>query len=246
LPEVFGRYVQVVDSVPARRRCFAVFGRVAEELRVELDGDERVVRGGQDAPTMDRLMTLFDGAEMFLSGIAHQAAIDLDLARMKEAVTHVRGQLRSPEAREVLARFEGILATYEPVATPALRGSPGASADQVRAFLQLLEDREYEELSRTTLALGFPARSRRAVQLMRRRIDGLLTRAPFKQIFNLGAQSVTAATQVPVPDSEAAHALLNSGYLPPTFMIDEAMVQAARRWRDAEPEFIPFPGHRTR
>jgi hypothetical protein len=241
LPEILQRYVKVVESMPARTRCFAVLGRVAEELRIDLDGTDRVARGGLDGETMDRVLTLFDGFEMFLSGIEHKAAVDLDLARLKEAAGHVRGRLRNPEGREVLARFEGILATYQPLATPALRASPGASADQVRAFIQLLEDREYDELARTTLELGLPARSRRAVQVMRRRIDGLLTRAPFKQAFNLGAQTITAATQVPVPDSEAAHALLGAGYLPPTFMIDEAMAEAAKRWRDAAPKFIPFP-----
>jgi hypothetical protein len=70
-------------------------------------------------------------------------------------------------------------------------------------------------------------------------IDRIVGSRAFKPLFNMGSRTITAATQVPVPDSDAARALLTSGYLPPALVLDGAMAEAARRWREAQPDFIP-------
>jgi len=109
-----------------------------------------------------------------------------------------------------------------------------------KGFLRLLEDREYAELSGNALELGVPVRVRRAVQLMRRLMEDITSRPPFKQLFNLSTRGITAAIHgVPVPDADS-FAFLSSEYLPPVIPLGEGMSEAARRWRTSATEFIPF------
>ena len=125
---------------------------------------------------------------------------------------------------------------------PTLKCIPQASTNQAKAFRRLLEDREYAELSSNALELGLPVRFRRAGQLMRRAIEAIVSRPLFKPVFNLGVRYVTVATAVPLPDSGVVQVLVKSEYLPPAIPLAQAMADAAARWKDADSEFIPFPG----
>jgi hypothetical protein len=243
MPDPIKKYIRTVDRLPARQRCFSVLAPVANELGFELDGEDRRVRRSTDQDLVDVAIELFDGFELFLSGIEHKSAIDLDVVALRRATSVVRGKLSGSEGREVLARLEGVLNTYQPSSIPTLRNVSLATPEQAKGFLRLLEDREYAELSGNTLDLGIPARFGRAVQIMRRIMEDIVSRPPFKQLFNLGTRTITAATHgVPIPDSDAIQALLSSEYLPPAIPLADAMSEAAKRWKRSAIEFIPFPG----
>jgi hypothetical protein len=242
MPDPIKKYIRMVDRLPARQRCFNVLAPVASELGLELDGPDRRVRTAIAPDLRDVAIELFDGCELFLSGIEHKSAIDLDIVALRRSVGVVRGRLRGTEGREVLARLEGILNTYQTVSIPTLRSASHATPELAKGFLRLLEDREYAELSGSALELGIPVRVRRAVQLMKRLMEDITSRPPFKQLFNLGARGITAATHgVPVPDADS-FAFPSSEYLPPAIALADVMSEAAKRWRASATEFIPFPG----
>ena len=123
MPDPIKKYIRMVDRLPARETCFNVLAPVASELGLELDGEDRRVRAAIDRDLGDFPIELFDGFELFLSGIEHRAAIDLDIAALRRSVGVVRGQLRGSEGREVLARLEGVLNTYQTVLIPTLRSA---------------------------------------------------------------------------------------------------------------------------
>lgn len=83
-------------------------------------------------------------------------------------------------------------------------------------FGQLVEDETYCYMSTSAHSLGLPSEAARALQVLRRLAEDLISRRPFKQVFRVGTRTVETVTHVPLPDSGAMAELVGAGtYLPP-------------------------------
>lgn len=243
-PSPLDKYIRGVDAAPARRQATAFLGPVAQEIGLRLDENafrkvegERFVRAAALTERKDDLlgaqMAVFDGVETLALGIQHSAAVDLDIGKLLLASRCLRAFLQNPYGRETLARLEGILATYEATTVPAIGAISRAPQGLVNDFIELIQDREYAELSEAAVGLGMPLRMKRSGQIMRRVARRIVASARFKPVFNLSAQALKAATKAPVPSADDVSGLLSSGYLPPALELEDRFAEAARRWKES-------------
>jgi hypothetical protein len=236
LPGFMQRHVEIVDSSRAFSRAMALLAPVFKEFGVTeaTEGMARLSRG-----TPREVLVLYQEFPTFVRGLEHKTEIAIDFAAMKEATRVLRGLARSHRARIALAQLEGVFNTYEDLEVPMIEAIPRATEAHDENFRRLLEDYEYAELSAEAHNLGVGALSRRAAQLMRRTAMSVVSRTPFREIFNLGTKVITVWTKAPMPDSETVSRLLRSSYMPPIVRTKDAYRRAERAWETDAPEFIP-------
>jgi hypothetical protein len=250
-PSPFDKYIRGIDAAPARRRATAFLGPVAEEIGLRADENAfrtvsgerftRAVIGDKGGELEYAEMTVLDGVETLALGIEHSAAVDLDIENLIAASRRLRAFLLDPYGRETLARLEGILATYEATSMPAIGSVPRAPRRLISDFVELIEDREYAELSEAAVGLGIPLRMKRAGQIMRRLASRIVGRERFRFGFNvtstavkLGAKIASLSSADWLPKADDVSGLFSAGYLPPALRLDERFAEAARRWKAGE------------
>lgn len=255
VPQELRKHVRGLDAEEARayRRAAALLRPVTEEFGrgygecgrlaspedlsqpskrsvTSLSGYKRLPQ-----PLEEAIVDLFFSMPVFFLGLDEQMQVDLNASMLRDTLRLIRCETRGQTARIVLASLEGIFNTYRQNAVNGLTAS-AASTDLVDCFLALVEDREYQELSAYASELGIPERAKRALVLIKRGCKSILLRKPFRQLFTLGTRAIETATQIPLPDSEAAEQLLCKGYLPPFVPVSSAIKEAVRAWERNNPD----------
>ena len=241
VPGPLKKRVRLLDTTKERQQGDALFCPVAEEFSIKLSHGGLSFQANTFEDHGEAFANIYFALEPLLIGINHEVEIDIDLAHVLQSVRAVRSQSRNPAARGILATLEGILGSYRAEFVPGLRAIPDSRSALVEAFVNLVEDQQYRDLSRNANWLGVPERSKRAITLMKRNVSALLRKRPFKQIFSFGSEAIEMATQIPIPGSEDAESLLATGFLPPIIDIRSPLARAVENWKAADTELIPPP-----
>jgi hypothetical protein len=181
------------------------------------------------------------GLYPLLLGIRHKTQVDLDMFTLRDAVERLRALSRSPDCRGTLSLVSGILATYQRTHVDSISIKSGASRELALAFTDFVSDETYRHLSQSAHQLGWPRRLSHAINDIGRHARELLNKRIFQNALDLTAQSFTAATCIPAPDSDFFSAFGSDGYLPPSVPIRQAVENARRRWLHAKPDIILPP-----
>ncbi|MFX1265828.1 MAG: hypothetical protein ACFFH0_10650, partial [Promethearchaeota archaeon] len=169
---------------------------------------------------LDSLLTLNMSLQSFLLALNIGAQVDVDYDDLAFCVRSVRQHSNNPKTRSYLAIVEGLLSTYEKASVDCLQLKSDNTNDNVKLFLELIEEESYKQLSMFNYQLGFPKLRAYIMQKIKKSIETVTTKSPFKEILNIGSRGILASTNIPVPDSEMASMLLKKKYLPPIFSIE--------------------------
>ena len=244
LPAILKRRIKIVDK---KLRTLRMDRALREPICKEF-GLRRLPPGGTSftfdrplsKPVEDAVCCLEFDWYPFMLGLEHGLQIDVDVARMREAAMLLRGHAKDGASRAVLATMAGILAPYEPAQTGVIEMVPTESDELVQTFRVLAEDETYRAISKEFHKIGFPSRLRerllRIVTLSKR----LVRKREFKNTVTLGTKTISAATQVPLPDGELGERLLRKQYLPPTMSLAPALRKAKDAWEKSGREFSPL------
>ncbi len=237
LPEVLKRRVQLIDDSSAFQHTKALLNPISEEFEVVLDEHGALVGNKRLPKSLDRALTyLFFELSTYLLGMQYQLQVDIDLERFQKSIKIIKDSARNPDGRAVLAALLGILRTYRKQDLAALAALPDAKSELVELFSQLIEDQTYIENCANAYGIGFPGRLKRCLVLIRRGCESIVSRKPFKQMFNLGSRAVEAATCVPMPNSEVTERLLKRDFLPPMVKIRPIITDAIKMWEKTNPD----------
>ena len=149
-----------------------------------------------------------------------------------------RNVIKSSEGRARVAILQGLMASYQHIESPCLIAVPTASEKIVEHFQRLSNDIHYLELSKNAMQLGYLEKSKRSIELMKRKTADLLKNKYFRKSFNQSAKAISLATQVHVPETEVAESLLTRGYLPPIISLYDSLSSATKLWEQHSPELI--------
>ena len=241
LDPLLSRRVKTVPCEPVLKKAQGLLAPVTEEYSVRFDGSG-FSSETRDKKVYEALCTMYFEFLEYLLGMEYHTQIDIRLHDLWNAVSTIRGHCRSPRSRSVLAALEGLLRVYVPIDCDALVATPAASAEMVRLFGELVEDADYLRASKTAHRLGLPKKVARSLVLLRRRVETIVKSRRFGQLFTLGTKAVTAATKVPMPDSQAAVEILAPGFLPPVVSQRDALEAGLSSWERVGSDPLYPPG----
>jgi hypothetical protein len=184
----------------------------------------------------------------FMLGLEYNLQIDVDVTRMREAAILLRRHAKDRATRAVLATIAGILAPYVPMDTGVIETIPMESDELIQTFRALVEDETYRAISKEFHGIGFPVRLRQGLSRISTLAKRLVRNRKFKSIVTVSTKTITAATQVPLPDGELAERLLRKQYLPPTLSLASALEKARQAWERSGSEFsaLDFRGQQDK
>lgn len=240
LPIALKAKFTLVDTTDCRQEAFSFLAPIAHEHGLEIFPSGGIGRKGVPPPEIGHaFVDLYSCLGTLIVGFRHQLYVDIDRDRLLGAATYLRSVSKSFESRANLAALEGILRLYQAHNLPGLVSAVHHRPELMEQFSNLLQDQRYQELSRSAARIGIPGRLQRTIELMRRSAQALLANETLKQVFKLGSKVVTAATRVPLPDTDFAESLLAKRYLPPLISLYQTNLRARRAWVEANPSPIP-------
>ncbi len=243
VPQALKDRVGWTNSIPYMQKSLDYLSPAFDELRIVTDGRAYWVDKEKSSPEdYDNLHWLADIAsdlEKLFLAIDERLQLDINLISLKSSLLQIRNTLLGTEARARIAVLQGIVGSYEIVNSPAMVAVPSAPELVVEQFQRLASDSRYIELSKNALQLGYLEKSKRSIEVMRRKITDLLSNKLFSKSFNQGAKAISLATQVHVPETEVAESFLTKGYLPPVISLIEPLSAATELWESHSPEFVP-------
>lgn len=244
LPPILRRRIKIIDK---GLRILKMDRALREPICKEF-GLKRRLPGGHvitferslPKPIENAVLCLEAKWYLFMLGLEHGLQIDIDASGMRKAALLLRRHAKDSPTRAVLATMAGILAPYGPKQTGVIEMVPAESGELVQTFLALVEDEMYRAISKEFYSIGFPSRLREGLSRIATLSKRLVRKREFKNIITMGTKTVTAATQIPLPDGELGERLLRKNYLPPTLSLAPALEKAKDAWRRSRCEFSPL------
>jgi hypothetical protein len=236
------RVVQVDKRGICRQRVDSLFAPIAEELGMEphnstaLSFRKQDKNLPQDKNLLEAAATVYFSLYPFLIGMEHGLQVDIDLQGVIQSLKTLRENLRSGDARVTAAILLGVFQTYRTVPIPALIFESAAPEQLLKLFEDFVRDETYRHLSMEAHKLGLPTKAKRAINLMGRYVHKLFQRPTVRQIADLSSKGISVVTQLPIPNSDMADALLRKGFLPPIVSLGSAMRRSWLFWSNANPE----------
>lgn len=230
------RVVQVDKRGICGQRVVSLFAPIAEELGMEPHNHTGLSLRKQDKNLLEAAVTVYFSLYTFLIGMEHGLQVDIDLQGVIQSLKTLRENLRSGDARATAAILLGVFQTYRTVSIPALIFESAAPEQLLKLFEDFVRDETYRHLSMEAHKLGLPTKAKRAINLMGRYVQNLFQRPTVRQIADLSSKGLSVATQIPIPNSDMADALLRKGFLPPIVSLGSAMRRSWLFWSNANPE----------
>lgn len=180
----------------------------------------------------------------FLLGLEYGLQIDVDIPGLRNAVKLLRNQALDPQARGTLATFAGLLSTYKRHKVGVIEMVSVKGDELVEVFKAFLEDETYRSMSKEFHCLGFPSRLKARLSRIGTLSKRLVRKRAFKNVLNVGTKAITAATQVPLPESELVEQLLRKKYMPPIVSLRRAIDKAFDDWTKSGCELVKLKGYK--
>ncbi len=243
VPQALKERVGWINSIPYNQKSLDYLAPAFDELKIATNGSTYWIDKENSLPedndNLHWLANINGNLEKLFLAIDERLQLDINLISMQSSLLQIRNILRGSEARARIAVLQGIIRSYEVINSPAMVAIPSASEVVVEHFQRLVCDSQYIELSENALQLGYAGKSKRSIEVMRRKVTDLLSNRLFSKSFNQGAKTISLATQVHVPETEVAESFLSRGYLPPVISLIEPLSYATKLWELHSPEFVP-------
>lgn len=232
VPQALRRRVKFVDQYEALKLANSILLPVFDEFSIEYDGLALSYRKppGKANIIYDAIPTVCFSLREFLLGLRHRLQIDIDVNRLKKAVSIIRRGSRNPEGRANMSVLEGILGCYTPVTIGGLNMVPQASKEHTESFISFLEDATFEELSKESFGLGLPSYFKKSAIRIKQLVRKIVSNERFRPMVNAASKPITIATGVPLPDAELVKTIIPSPYLPPIISLQPALEEARIVW----------------
>jgi hypothetical protein len=241
-PDAFQQRIKKVDRKQRSvQKALAIMDPVLKEFSIECRKLSHMVLPPSTQPEIGvAAIRVTNTLQRFLLGLEYQLQVEIDLQATRESLDLLLNHTSTPQSRSHLATLQGILSHYEPTAitTVEVKGTP--PGELLQHFARFVEDEHYRNFSGGSRLFGFPTRLERALVLVRRFAEKLVTQSPFKQMLDIGSESIKAATGIPLPDSELGRSLLKNQFLPPVISLREPSARAFALWEELKPPFIPL------
>jgi hypothetical protein len=247
LPKAIRKRVRLLDeNGHIQRKCDALFAEIADELHLELGGRAVGIPeiGSTDAHTA--VAGLYLEFYPYLVALEYEMELSARVTDWAEQADGIRGAIKNPEARAVLAAISGLSRTYHRIESEHALVRSDAHPRLVEHFEELVEDQAYKHLSEHTRLLGIPAKLEFAKSRMGSVLRSLLEKPLGRELLSAGSRVVTAATKVPLPDAGSFSRVLTKSYLPPVVSFSDTVRRAKAAWKQARPDFVPLPGYEYR
>lgn len=210
-PDIQKRIILVDEKLECALQCAAIMQPIDDEF-AHLEQRQPGFMQGEEYLALRRFPTFLYN---LLIGVKHHCEIVASPLSMRLAIGAMRKHLRSPQASAHVAILANVFASYRPLTLDSLVIRPSAAEEAVRLFREFAEDEEYQLASRCRYGLGFPKKAKRMCSLFVRHVRKLFERPAVKGAFDLSAQGLELAGEVPVPSSEQWAQLVGKEYLPP-------------------------------
>jgi hypothetical protein len=202
------------------------FGLTPEDVDRRMPSTKRL--SDEAAKSLETLILYL--SEFFL-GLRQKCQIDIPLPTIRTALTQLREECRSSEARAHLAVLLGVFASYRPVTVDSLVLRACTRKENIELFAEFVDDEYYRELARYSHGLGWPLRFERSLKSLKRAVRRCLSVSPFRKLVDLSSRGLSTATQLPLPDSDFAASLFQEGYLPPIVSLRAPILRAVADWQ---------------
>lgn len=224
--------VRVLDqNLQVDKELEAFLKPMFDEFGLEsLGGEIRGVHGTLPEPVARAFTYLFPALYDLFLAARHQVQIDIDLARLKQAVDVLRAHCQSADARAHFSALSGVLNTYQPLSVPSLFVPHAGAEEQERRFKYLVEDLEYRNLSEAAALLGIPDDARRALRLMKRALAAVIRTPILRWGAKAAVKQVTASNKLSELGSDLGELLTPQKYLPPIVSLRDAYGRALEEW----------------
>lgn len=250
LPPILRRRIKIIDKgLRTLRMDRALREPICKEFglkRLDPGGSAITFERHLSKPVEDAICCLEFEWYLFMLGLEYGLQIDVGVARMRKAALLLRSHAKDNAARAVLATMAGILAPYGPTKAGVIEMVPVESGELIQAFRALVEDETYRAMSKEFHSIGFPSRLREGLSRIGTLSKRLVRKREFKNIVTMGTKTITAATQIPLPDGELGERLLRKNYLPPTLSFAPALNKAKKAWERSNCEFSPLKNLRPK
>lgn len=239
LPDSLRNRIKIIDkkrSVLNSSNLF--FAPIAEDFGLKV-GAWSLTRMREIPESVElAVVNLYFNMYAFFLGVEHHLQIDIDIQLIKKSIEILREQARNPECRAGLAILTGVFNCYVPTNVNSIILKPTSSDRLVELFVEFVQDEVYRQISCSYHDLGYPDRLKRSLTVIGRLSKKLVTKAPFKQLIDVSSKIITAASSLPIPDSEFGESLVRKKYLPPIVPVRQAMERAREAWEKAETALI--------
>lgn len=198
--------------------------RLLEPLGAELGltferGAVGMSSGRRIDPRTSAALAVHMDLPILLDGIRYRSMVDVNIKRLRRSVRRLRLDCKDPINRSHMSALEPVVSAYT-IDVPGIRVVPGRHNELVSNLRDFVDDVEYEHLSHDYFRLGIPSLCRQAVLRIRPALRRFLASRRCTAVLGYATSVLKAATRLELPDSAAAAALFEQGYLPP--LVDTA------------------------
>jgi hypothetical protein len=179
----------------------------------------------------DALSHLHSSLYFFLLGLYYDLQIDFDINTIMSSILTIKKYAKDPLSRLNLSTLLGIFSSYELVEVGTIITTSNASDDLIQIFDEFVHDQQYRELSFNFHELGHPMRIKKSIHEIGQLSRILISKRSFKPLINFTAKLISAATKIPITDSELGESLLSKKYLPSVISLYVPLSQAHERWK---------------
>ena len=189
------------------------------------------IKNAKDQKLFAQLILAINYSYHLALGIEYQSQVDLPFCSFLRALDALRVAVRDPTAATNLAFVTAIVQTYCPHAVGAVEFLHStASEQQVRSYLEFVEDEEYRQYAEAKHELGFSQRVSHAFTRLWQLSKRLASRRELRPIIAYTSKIVAVSTGAPEPPDDAAAALIAPGYMPPIVRTSGLLFRAQDRW----------------
>jgi len=232
LPDGFADSIRVVDP---KGQTLAEVEKFLEpvlaEIPVEfaLGGFLHRSSRNQDPVVVDAIAMLRNSLARFVVGIRERLHVEIDVLALKQSLEVLDKRLQTPTARLVVARFSGLLQTYDQVEVDSVQFKTSVEKERVAQFLELIALPAYRELSGELGVLGIPGKTKQAVTKIKKLTKWLQLHA--KQVLKIVAVPVAIVSFGKVKLQDVADLVKDSPYFPVLTSFKSARAAAVARFR---------------
>lgn len=240
LPTPFKERINIIDKKNSiLEKALSLSSSILNEFGLKLDGYSAIrIEKKINNELEHALINVHSAIYPFLLGIEHRLQIELDIDSVRNSISIIRNHCKNKKLIPTLVTFLGVFSTYQKQNLDSIAMKSVAPERLTDIFGKFIDDVYYKQMSSEFRSIGFPTLLEKSKINIARISKKIFQKPLFKQFINLTTKTISAATQVPLPDSELGEALITKNYFPPTIDLSKAIDKAKKSWEKAGPDYI--------
>jgi hypothetical protein len=230
LPDIFKNHIKLIDKK-------GKIAKLAQELFMPLYDEFDITTDGVGTITYKKLpgreeyfslvsIYMYD----FILGLKYNLQVDLKLNEMLNIVDGLLQVSRDRNSRAILSTIRGLFNYYELQSIYSIAPNFSTEKELVENFNILLDDVEYQLLSKENYLLGIPSKIVRAKKDIKRITRKIVSNKKFRACYKLSSIAIQASTKIPPPTFESLQQFSQDEYLPPLINIQSIIDQVRTKY----------------